>query len=261
MGKGNEKEIHGLSLNVFILCSILAFAVITFLGFRVYEIWNNSNGSYPREITIDAIGKSFVTPDTAIINIGVVSEGETPEIVTKDNNEKMNKIFEMVKSHGVKEKDIKTTNYYLNPKWEWNEKKQESIQNGYELNQNITIKVRDINNSGEIIAKVTSAGANLVGGISFVIEDEEKAKKEARDLAINAAKEKAQLIASQTGIKLGKVLNYYEYTDSYYGGYANAVSTDMGMGGGLIKEEMAVPTISAGQQEVTLHVSFTYRIK
>ncbi len=63
----------------------------------------------------------------------------------------------------------------------------------------------------------------------------------------------------QTGIKFGKVLNYYEYTDNYYGGYANAVSTDMGRGG--VAEAMPVPTISAGQQEVTLRVSFTYRVK
>ncbi len=256
---GTDREIHGLSKSLFILASILTFAVFTFLGFRIYEIWNSANGSFPREITVEAVGKAFITPDTAIINLGVVSEGATPEIVTKDNNEKMNRIFETVKSLGVEEKDIKTTSYYLNPNWKWDERKQESIEDGYRLDQNITIKVRDLNKSGEIIAQATTAGANLVGGISFVIEDEEKAKKEARELAINAAKEKAQLISMQTGIKFGKVLNYYEYTDNYYGGYANAVSTDMGRGG--VAEAMPVPTISAGQQEVTLRVSFTYRVK
>ncbi|MDX9970563.1 MAG: SIMPL domain-containing protein [Candidatus Gracilibacteria bacterium] len=256
---GKEREIHGLSLNVFILASILTFAVFTFLGFRVYEIWNSSKGDYPREITIDAVGKAFVNPDTAIINLGVFSIGDTTEIVTKENNEKMNKIFETIKSFGVEEKDIKTTSYYLNPNWEWDEKKKESIEKGYRLDQNITIKVRDLNKSGEIIAKATSAGANLVGGISFAIEDEESAKEEARTLAISAAKEKAKLISKETGIKLGKVLSYYEYTDNYFDGYANAVRADMGMGEAV--SEMAVPSISAGQQEVVLRVSFTYRIK
>ncbi len=174
---GTAREIHGLSKSLFILASILTFAVFTFLGFRIYEIWNSANGSFPREITVEAVGKAFITPDTAIINLGVVSEGATPEIVTKDNNEKMNRIFETVKSLGVEEKDIKTTSYYLNPNWKWDERKQESIEDGYRLDQNITIKVRDLNKSGEIIAQATTAGANLVGGISFVSVDEEISNK------------------------------------------------------------------------------------
>lgn len=253
-----EKKIFDFSNRNYILVVIFLVSVLTFFSFRIFEIYNSATGNYPREITIDAVGKAFINPDTAVVNLGVHTEAKTTELATTENNDKMKKIFESIKALNIEDKDIKTTSYYLNQKYTWDEKKNKSIEDGYVLDQNITIKIRDLASVGEVISKATTAGANLVGGISFVIEDEESAKKDAREIAIQAANAKAKLISEQTGIKFGKIVNYYEYTDSYMP-YANAVGGDMMSA--YDSRELSAPTISPGQQEVSLRVSFTYRTK
>lgn len=245
-----------VSTRMFVLMLLLLIGVLGFWTMRGMEILNSLGGNYPREITVEAQGKGYVIPDVAVINLGVTTQGKTSEETVTENTKKINEIMKVIKDLGVEDKDIKTVGYYLNPRYEWTEQKG-SFQNGYELSQTLEVKVRDFDKVGDLISKTATAGANTMGGVNFTADDTEKAKADARKEALAKVEDKAKLIQEQTGLKLGKIVNYYEYdvTDQYgKGGYSMMAAEG---GGGVAPS----PEIQPGQQEIVLNVSLSYKIK
>jgi len=98
-------------------------------------------------------------------------------------------------------------------------------------------------------------GINQISSISFDIDEPEKYLSEARNQAFDKAKEKAKAIAEKNGVKLGQVINFYEYQSTPY--YQNVRA--LGMGGAEAVQPL--PQIQPGSQEVTIQVSVTYEIK
>ena len=239
------------------LLVIFLIGLFAFWGVRVYEILTETEGDYPREISVEATGKAFVVPDTAKITLGVYSEGETSDQVLQENTEKMNDVISMLDEFDIPKEDIKTTNFNLYPNYQWDPDDGRYLD-GYRLDQNVEVKMKDFEIVGEVIAASTTLGANQVGGVRFVVDDPETAKTEARLDAIEKVRAKAASIAEASGLKLGKVLSYYEYAPYGKGDYnsydvAYALE-DMG----AMREG---PMIEAGQQEVTLTVTLSYRVK
>lgn len=245
-----------ISNRVFTILVVFLVGLVTFWGFRVYEIYNAATGNYPREISVEGIGKAYITPDVAKITLGVNTKGKTSESTLAENTKKINAMMDALAALGIAKEDIKTTGYYLNPNYEYTDIKG-SYQDGYILDQTIEVSVKDFAITGDVISKTATAGANMVGGINFTTDDKETAKAEARADAIKNAKAKAEQIADQTNLKLGKVVSFYEY-ENYTGDY--------GKGGGGI-EMMAAesvapqpPTIEPGKQELSLTVTLGYKV-
>ena len=157
---------------------------------------------------------------------------------------------------GLKKDDIKTTNYSLNPNYQYTQDKG-SFQDGYVLDQSLELTIRDFQKIGDVIAKTSSTGANMIGGINFTIENRETAKTEARKLAVQNAEIKAQQLADQTGIKLGKIVSYSEYENNDMGG----INYGMAAAPMMDAKSATPPTIEAGKQQINLTVTLTYRIK
>ena len=256
-----EREVFDLSKRVFMLVAVFVVGLFAFWGFRIYEIWQAVEGEYPHELTVEGTGSAYVVPDVAKISIGVTTEGETSGDVVTENAEKMDAVMAVLENLEIEKKDIKTTGYYLNPKYNWSER-DGSYQDGYELRQTLEVKLADFEKVNQVLSQSTAVGANVVGSVSFEVDDLEAVKAEAREEAIQVAKNKADQIAEISGLDLGKLLNYYEYSNNYY---------DYGKGGGgmaisessvfAIDEELPSISIEPGEQEVTLNVSLTYKIK
>lgn len=246
-----------VSNRVFVLLIAFLIGLAGFWGFRIYEIWTTATGNYAREVSIEATGKAYAAPDVALVNLGIEAKGKTAGAAVKEGTKVMNSVSDELVKMGVEKKDIKTTSYYLSPNYNWTQS-EGSKQEGYVLNQSVTVKVRDLEKVGDIIAKATSLGANTVGDLSFTVDDEEKAKDEARKDAIEKVKAKAKLMAEQAGFKLGDAVSYYEYAP-YNDGKSEMMyaSADSGMGGG---GATSTPQISAGEQEIQLTVSMSYRL-
>lgn len=241
------------SKGVYVLLVVFLAGLFVFWGFRVYEIWHTANGLYPQQITVDALGKAYVTPDVAEITVGVHTEGADSVTLVKDNTDKMNKVIAEIEALGVDKKDIQTTNYYMNPNTVWVEG-QGNVTKGYSIDQTIVVKVRDLTKAGDVVAKATESGANTLGGMQFKVDNPEKAKTVARNEAIKTAEEKAAAIGKQTGLKLSEVIGYYEYSNDMNNGY--------GMGGPVYERSgEGITDTEAGQQEVTLTVNLTYRVE
>ncbi len=129
---------------------------------------------------------------------------------------------------------------------------------GYEVNQTITIKVRDTEKVGDLVTKVGAAGASNISGIEFTIDDREKYVSEAREEAISEAKEKAKKLAKQLGVRLGKIMYFNENGNgpNYYGeGFGGA--KEMSISSSL----PARAELPIGENKITSSITITYEIK
>lgn len=245
-----------LSNRLFIVLVVLSIGCFLFWISQIYFEFKNLPENHPREITVSAQGRAFTIPDIALIKLGVTTEGIKIQDIVKENSEKMNNILKEIKDLGIGEKDIQTTNYSLTPRYEWTEDGKR-IFKGYTLNQEIRVKIRDFGKIGQVLEKATQIGANLVGDLQFSIDDPEKVIEIARKEAIEKAKTKASQIASQSGLKLVKLINIYEDYFPRPVSYLRKAAPE-GMGGGEIS---AAPEIQPGEEEVTVRVNLVYKVK
>ena len=126
--------------------------------------------------------------------------------------------------------------------------------NGYEITQNIEVKIKPIELTNKIIDTATADGANLVGGVNFTFSDDlqKSLDKKATLMAVNDAKEKAQTMAESAGVRLGKIVNIVS---------SNNNPRPLMMGAALQKtaDQASVPTdVTPGQSTVTISVTIYY---
>lgn len=239
---------------LFKLLATLGVVLCLFWLFRIYEIWTNISGGYVREISVEGEGSAYVVPDTAVISLGVNTKGETSAAVVEENTANMNAVLEAIKAQGIAEEDIKTTGYYLSPSYEYDENGNYT-ETGYTLDQTVEVRLTDFEKIGSLISASSTAGANYVGGVEFTVDNPDAAKAEAREEAIARAKDKAEQIAEQSGLKLGDLVSYYEYSysDGGKGGYYDY--------GESMETYAAMPSIEPGEEEITLTVTLSYQIR
>src|SRR3989338_10847284 len=177
---------------IFTIFVLLALFLI-FAGFnQLINAWNNYRNAGATNIyqTVSFAGEGKVKaePDTAKIDIGLVTEGKDTITVQNENSSKMNAVIKFLKERGVGEADIKTSNYSLSPKYEYNKGKSSLV--GYILNQSLTVTVRNLDKIGEILDGAVSSGANRIDSVSLFLGKPEELKNKAREEAVKQAKEK-----------------------------------------------------------------------
>lgn len=214
--------------------------------------------AYPStELSVVGEGKVDVVPDTATITAGIVvnSAADVPT-AEKQINEINNKIIEVLKSLNIPKTDIQTSNYSINPNYVYD--KEQRIQ-GYNASATVTVKTHDMTLAPTIMTKLTEAGANQVNGVQFSVDSMTKYREEARNKAIADAKAQAEKLASQLGIRLGKITNIVE---SHNGApipmMAKAYDTNEGMGAGMMNQPA---TIEPGTQTITSTVTLFFEKK
>lgn len=243
----------------YFILSVLGSLAVTAIVIVALVMANRINNQ--DRFSVVGSGTVYAKADIANIQVGLKSGvKKTAAEATTESTKKMNSIIEALKKLDIDEKDIKTSDYNLSPSYNWtNEKGQELI--GYEVSQNLILKIRDLNKIVEVIARTTEQGANQIGNVGFTIDDEFELRNQARELAIMKAQEKAELIAKQSGMKLGRIKGVYESADSaqrpVYSNVKMMDSSVLGMGG----ETLSEPTIQSGQNEVRVEVTLTYEIK
>lgn len=256
--KNMEQETKQLDLSSKVyklVVAVIVLVAVFYFGQLMYN-FQTLPQNYPQEISVSGQGKTYAKPDVAVLVLGVESRGSKVSDIVKDNTNKMNKIIKDVKDLGVDEKDIQTTQYSITPEYNWTERSGRVFV-GYILNQQITAKIRDFEKIGTILDKATADGANAVGDLQFTIDSPEKVQAEARAKAIDQAKEKAKVLAGQSGLKIVKLVNVSEgYQSTPQPLYKNAG------GMGLVAESASpAPDIQAGQMEVNVTITLTYRVK
>ena len=204
-------------------------------------------------ISFNGEGKVLAKPDVAAISLSIVTEAVTSKAAQDDNSSKSKAVSDFLKKQGVEEKDIKTTGYNIYPQYRYPQYDKPEIR-GYQVNQTMEVKVRDLGKVSSILDGVVSAGVNQVNSLSFEIDEPEKLKAEARQKAIEDARSKTDELEDQLGVKLGKIVNFSESIGGFPGPIFYERALDVGMGGGG-------PSVPTGENEVVVNVTLTYQIK
>lgn len=217
----------------------------------------NPEVQQPSTITVSGDGRAFAIPDIAQLNVGVQTGRQaTAGVAMIKLKKSMDGVIAAVKAQGIDEKDIMTQSFWLNPVYDYNNGTQ--VARGFEAGQSLTIKVRDLDKTSDVLGAATAAGANQAGGVQFAVDEPEVKQAEARALAITKAKAKAQVLAKQLGVGLGDILTFSEGNG---GGYPVPMYYDkamMGVGGAAENQAVQLPV---GQQEVNVTVSITYKLE
>lgn len=241
--------------------NFLSAVIITVIGLTVIKFFNIS---YPisvittnrsSELAVVGEGKVEVVPDTVYINAGItVDKVSTIAEAQKNINEINNKIVDSLKGIGIEKADIKTSNYSINPNYIYTNN-ENSIE-GYNGNVSIEIKVREPQLASQVIETATTAGANQINGSRFVVDKPEMYREEARNAAIKNAKDQAEKIAKDLGIKLGKITNIVESSpDQQIVPIYDKMSAEIGGGGS------GNPTLEQGSQTLTSVVTLFFEKK
>lgn len=245
-------------MNKNLVQTYLACIILTVGGLYIID---KAHIAYPLEITsttrstelsVIGEGKVEIIPDTATVTVGItVSRAASVEVAQKKIDEVNNNILEAMRKLGLKDEDITTSNYSVNPNYSY-ETQQQRID-GYNADASITIKTHDTALVSQIVSEATTAGANQVNNISFSVDDPAKFRSQARTKAIENAKMEAEKLAAELGISLGKITNIVESSggDMPVPMYAETMAYDAAGGAA----QKAVPEIQAGSQ--TIHSTVT----
>ena len=202
-------------------------------------------------------GKVAVVPDIAKVTVGIEAQGQILKRVQDETNTKSKNLTDALKKLGVKENDIKTTNYSVNPEYDY--QSQPFRINGYRVSTNYEVKILDFELVNDVLTAATDAGANVIGNISFEVNEETKTKltQEAREKAVKLAKSKAEGLAKAAGITLGKIINV---TESQGIDYPRPVMYSKEIATGAA-DSSQVANVTPGETEISVTVNLSYEIR
>lgn len=167
--------------------------------------------AYAAEKIVTVTGESMiaVAPDTAAIRIGVTSQGKTAREASEANAKRMTSVLAAIKDSGIADRDVQTSRLSLQPQYDPNKSGTARLL-GFQVTNQVTIKIHDIDKLPTILDRAIAAGANEMSGIEFIVSEQSKLLDQARDDAIADARRKAELYARAAGAKLGHVLSIIE---------------------------------------------------
>jgi uncharacterized protein YggE len=160
-------------------------------------------------ITVTGEARISVAPDLAQVDAGVTTEAKTAREASDANNAAMGKVLLALKGAGIEEKDFQTSRLSLQPHYTPNRVPPNAIV-GYQANNRVTVKLRDVSKAAALVDTLVGAGANSIGGISFLVSQPSKLLDEAREQAIADARRKAEIYAKAAGVTLGAPLSISE---------------------------------------------------
>lgn len=252
------------------IAALVGVAVIVALSAYTYYAFTQAKytAEMPVIINVTGEGEVFAASDIASFSFSVLAKEDTASAAQNASAQSINAITEYLVSKGIDTKDIKTTGYYLNPRYDYSNRvctqfncppQGEPKLVGYEVSQSISVKVRKIDDVGMLISGVGELGATNISGPSFTIDDDSTYKARARELAIKDAKEKAGVLARDLGVRIVRMTGYWENDE-------NPPMYGYGMGGDMLKaasmeSSATVPDMPVGENTITSQVTITYEVK
>jgi len=261
-----SKGKHVTNLLLIFLAVLSLFVFFKFINEVKRSSFIGREAGVHNTISVSGEGEVFAVPDIATFSFTVRDEQADANSAQKVVTDSMNKILAELEEEGIEEKDIKTTSYNIYPRYDWVQRQcitypcsgGEQVLRGYEVTHSVHIKVRDTETTGELLSLVGEMGADNVSGINFSIDDEELLEADARELAIDDAKKKAERLANDLGVKLVRIVSFYESGGERYHDYARAeLSFDSAVGGGAEK----APSIPTGENKISSNINITYEIR
>jgi uncharacterized protein YggE len=212
--------------------------------------------SQPQQSGISVTGNGSVTvvPDIAVLNLGVEVTAKTVAEARTQAAEAMAAVLQTLTDNAIANADITTTSFSIQPQYDFRSEDTPQVI-GYTVSNRLSVKVRNIDSVSDVLDDAAEAGGDAVriNGISFTVDQPEQFQDEARRLAMEDARERAEQLASLAGVKLGKPRTISEsgFSVPFAGGAPAPV----------FSAARAETSISVGETEISLSVFVTYEIE
>ncbi|MGL4395749.1 MAG: SIMPL domain-containing protein [Hyphomicrobium sp.] len=206
-----------------------------------------------RTITVSATGSVMAAPDMAQMSAGVASDAPTAREALAKNTAAMSKVIAELKAKGIEAKDIQTSQFHVEPVYVYGKEGQPPRVTGYRVNNQVSVRVRDLAKFGDVLDHLVAVGANQVNAMSFDVSTADVLKDEARKLAVANARRRAELLAAAAGAELGAVMQIAE--DAAVFQPVRKFSARAAMAEGA-----PVP-VEAGESELEARVTVTWALK
>ena len=206
-------------------------------------------------IVVSGEGQATAAPDLALLTLSVMREAKTARAALDANNDAMAAVIAAMKSAGIKDRDLQTAGIQINPRYNYTNKPdggQDAELVAYQVTNTLSVRIRDIDKTGDILDKAVSLGVNQGGGIAFSNEDPSAAVTEARKKAVADAMAKAKTLAEAAGVSIGRVL---EITDQ------NIAPPPMPINAKAFDAAGASVPVQAGENSYAVQVTVTFELK
>ena len=200
-----------------------------------------------RTISVRGSGAIAVTPDLVTLKVGVSTRDPSPAKALKANSAQVTKLFETLERFGVAKRDIQTSSFSVIPFYNRRRKTDAPPSNeAYDVSNNVNVRLRDLDKLGTLLDALVADGANRLNNLTFGVSDLDQRTDEARKLAIQDAKKRAELYAKEADVDVGKVLQISE--------------SSTGMPRALRSMAPGGAPIARGEQKISASVTVVFEI-
>lgn len=202
-------------------------------------------------LDISATGEVTRVPDVAVITAGVTSRSQTARAALEDTAGRMSRVLSALKRAGIDDRDVQTSNVSLNAEYRYPENQAPQLV-GYTAANSVTVRFRDLRNSGRILDALVAEGANQISGPNLVVDKPEAALDEARAKAVSIGRARAELYARNLGLRVVRLVAVSESG----GYYAPPPPTPM-----MQRAQIASTRIEPGEQKLQVNVAMTFELQ
>lgn len=205
-------------------------------------------------LSISASGEVSKAPDIAFITAGVQTNAPTASQAMSQNATSMQGVYSALRSAGVAERDMQTSNLSLQPQYDYSNRDGTPPEvTGYSASNQLNVKVRDLANLGKTMDAIVNQGGNTISGLQFSLDDASAAKDEARRQAIQKAVQRANLYADATGYRVARIVSISESSNEY--------SPPMPMMAVRAESANADTQVSSGEVNYSVSVNVTFELR
>ncbi len=246
---------YGIVKILLIILVVIVFGKLAFCG-NCYK-----NDVQKDTITVSGKGEINVKPDIATVSFSITEENMDVAKASDAVNTKIAKVVENLKANGIDEKDIKTTDYSIYPRYDYVKSDiyisyaSKQVLAGYDVTQSIQVKIRDLEKAGKIITDLGTLKVTNMSGLTFTNDKYDDLVKQARDEAIKQARDEAKKLAKSLDVRLVKIVGYSEGGNNY-ALYDSRMSVSVSS-----MKSVAEAVIPTGENKITSNVSITYEIR
>ena len=205
-------------------------------------------------LNVSAQAEARRVPDVATLSAGVVTQAADGNAAMRDNAVQMDKVMAAIKAAGIAERDIQTSGINLSPQYRYAENEPPKIT-GYQANNTVSLKVRDISKLGKVLDSLAAQGANQINGPSFEIDQPEPVYDEARLAALKKSQARAETYAKALGLRVRRIVSISEGSQ---GGFRPMPM--MAMAAGRANKMEMDTAVSPGETAISVNLDVVFEL-
>ena len=226
----------------------------------------DTKGAQEHVISVTGKGEVTATANVATFSFSVMETGATVKEAQDKASAKNNAAIKYLKDNGFADKDIKTSDYNVYPQYSFQKSvcaanvpcpEGNQVVTGYNVSQTIEVKVRDVSKAGDVLTGLGSLNVSNISGLQLTVDDQDVLARDARTKAIEDAKNQAQKLASDLGVRLGKITSFSESS----GDMPRPIMYAKDSVAAGVSGQATAPALPTGENKITTYVTINFEIK